>query len=82
MKKYLVLFAGIFMFSACAAAPVQRVDLRGDDYYVSISSYPRHHIHHPVIIRPARPKHHKHIAPKPPRPPHPSQPPRQPHWRG
>ena len=70
MKKYLVLFAGIFMFSACAAAPVRQVAVQGDDYYVSIGSYPRHHhIHHPIIIRPIPPRHHKHIAhaPKPPK---------------
>ena len=67
MKKYLVLFAGVFMFSACAAAPVRQVAMQGDDYYVSIGSFVRPH-HHKVIV-PARPKHHKHIhhAPKPPK---------------
>ena len=74
MKKYLVLFAGVFMFSACCAAPVRQVDMHGGDYYVSISSYPRHH-HHKVIV-PIRPKHHKYIhhAPKPPK--------HFPPWRG
>jgi len=69
MKKYLVLFMGIFMFSACCAAPVRQVSLRGDDYYVSISSNPYHHHHHKKVIVPVRPRHHKHIshAPKPPK---------------
>jgi len=73
MKKYLVLFAGVFMFSACCATtPVRQVDVYGPDisYQVKIRSYPRHHIHHhhhPIIIRPARPKH---IAPSPVGPSH------------
>ncbi len=76
MKRYLVLFVGVFMFSACCAAPVrQQVDLRGNDYYVSISSYPRHH-HHKKVIVPVRPRHPKPFphAPKPPKHPSP--------WRG
>lgn len=66
MKKYLVLFTGVFMFSACCATtPVRQVDVYGPEisYQVSIKSYPRHHIHHhPVIVRPA---HKKHIVPAP-----------------
>ena len=67
MKKYLTLFMSVFMVSACAAAPVRQVAVHGDDYYVSISSYPRPH-HHKVII-PVRPRHPKVIphAPKPPK---------------
>ena len=70
MKKYLVLFTGVFMFSACCAAPVRQVDVYGEspNYYVSIKSYPRYH--HPVILRPAPPKH---IVPTPP-PPKPHKP--------
>ena len=86
MKKYLTLFVGIFMVSACAAAPVRQVAVQGDDYYVSIGSYPRHHhIHHPIIIRPVRPRHPRPIVHMPPRPPHhshsvhPSQPSHQSH---
>ena len=70
MKKYVGLFVGIFMLSACCAAPVrQQVDLRGEDYHVSIRSYPRHHTHHKRVIVPFRPRHPKHVphAPKPPR---------------
>ena len=69
MKKYLVLFAGVFMFSACAAAPVRQVAVQGEDYYVSIGSYPRPHVHHPVVIRPIPLKYPKHIhhAPRPPK---------------
>ena len=76
MKKYVTLFIGLFMVSACAAAPVQRVDLRGDDYYVSIRSYPHHHIHHKKVIVPIMPRHHKHIVPAPKPPKHFSP------WRG
>ena len=76
MKKYLVLCAGVFMFSACCAAPVRQVAAQGEDYYVSIGSYPRPHIHHPVVIRPIPPRHSRHIVHKSPKPPHPS------HWRG
>lgn len=70
MKKYLVLFAGVFMVSACAAAPVRQVAVQGDDYYVSIGSYSRPHVHHPIIIRPIPPRHPRHIVHTPPRPPH------------
>ena len=66
MKKYIVLFTGVFMFSACCAAPVRQVGLHGDDYYVSIRSYPHHHTHHKKVIVPFRPRHPKPIphAPK------------------
>ena len=70
MKKYVVLFIGLFMVSACAAAPVRQVAVRGEDYYVSIGAYHRphhHHIRHPVIIRPIRPKPIVYVAPKPPK---------------
>ncbi len=75
MKKYVTLFVGLFMVSACAAAPVrQEVDVRGEDfsYHVSIGSFPRHHHihHHPIIIRPIPPRHPRHITHKPPKPPH------------
>ena len=65
MKKYLVLFTGVFMFSACCAAPVRQVDVYGENptYFVSIKSYPRHH--HPVVLRPAHPKHIVHTPPPP-----------------
>ena len=64
MKKYLVLFTGVFMFSACCAAPVRQVDVYGESpsYYVSVKSYPRHH-HHPVFLRPAPPKPIVHTPP-------------------
>ena len=77
MKKYLVLFTGVFIFSACAAAPVRQVDLYGENsnYYVSIKSYPRPH-HHPVVIQLARPKHIAHTPP----PPKPSKPHHHLHW--
>lgn len=72
MKKYLVLFTGVFMFSACCATtPVRQVDVYGENptYFVSIKSYPRHHIHHhhPIIVWPA---HKKHIVPAPAKPHH------------
>ena len=70
MKKYVTLFVGLFMVSACAAAPVRQVAVQGDDYYVSIGSYPRHYIHHPIIIRPIPPRRPRHIVHTPPRPPH------------
>lgn len=66
MKKYLVLFTGVFMFSACCAAPVRQVDMYGEspNYYVSIKSYPRHH-YHPIVVRPIPPKHIVHTPPPP-----------------
>ena len=80
MKKYVGLFVGIFMFSACCAAPVRQVDMHGGDYYVSIKSHPRHH-HHRVIV-PVPPRPIVHIAPRPPHSSHSPHSPHQPHWRG
>ena len=72
MKKYVTLFIGLFMVSACAAAPVRQVSVQGEGYYVSIGSFtrPRLHIHHPIVMRPIPPRRPRHIVHKPPRPPH------------
>ena len=80
MKKYLVLFTGVFMFSACCAAPVRQVDMYGEspNYYVSIKSYPRHNSYHPIVVRPIPPKHIVHTPP-PPKPLKPSKPSPKPH---